>query len=86
MTSAMRAWVVPLAIGSLALEEHSGLRRATQTGERQLVAVVLEDLVAVAHPPIVTGAFVMVSGHRYQPGIGCELVCSLEGTQVARHH
>ncbi len=66
--------------------EGSGLRRATQASERRLVEDALEDLVAAAHPAIVTGAFARVSGRRYQPGVGSELVCTLEGTQVACRH
>ena len=57
---------VPLALGSLAIVERSGLRRATQAGERRLlVEDALEDLVAAAHPAMVTAAFARVSGRRY---------------------
>src|SRR3712207_5242624 len=74
---------MPLAFRPLAVVEGPGLRSAAQTGKSRLVEHPFEHLVAAAHPAIVTSAFARVSGRRYQPGVGSELVCTPEGPEVA---
>ena len=77
---------VPLALGSLAVVKGPRLRRATQTGKSRLVEDPLEDLVAPAHPAVVTGAFAGVASRRHQPGVGGEPIGALEGAEVSHGH
>jgi hypothetical protein len=75
---------VPLALGPLALVEGPGLRGATQAGEGRVVEEdPLEDLIAPAHPTVVSYSLAGVAGGRDEPGVSGELVGALKSREVS---
>src|SRR5918912_1202390 len=71
-----------LSLSPLAVVEGSGLRQATQAGERRLVKDPLEHLVSAPHPAVVSDPFTGVMSGRYEPGVGSESIGIVKGSEV----
>ena len=76
---------VPLALGSLAVVEGSGLLRTTQAGKRRLVEDAFEGLVPSSHPATVTHLLARVTGRRDQTRVGGEMIGTFEGGADVGH-